>query len=65
MRRNSTTKALAAAAALLAAAQVVEADEWARWRGPAQTGVSGESGLVSSWSPENRSKNRSRGTVQS
>ena len=51
MRRNPTIKLLAAAAAL-AAASVVTAGEWARWRGPAQTGASEETGLISSWSPQ-------------
>ncbi len=38
--------------AALAASGLAGAAEWTYWRGPAQQGVSGETGLVSSWSPE-------------
>jgi outer membrane protein assembly factor BamB len=43
--------ALAAALALPAAVLLHGAD-WPDWRGPARTGVSTETGLVSSWSPQ-------------
>ena len=43
--------ALAAALAVPAAVLVHGAD-WPDWRGPARTGVSTETGLVSSWSPQ-------------
>ncbi len=34
------------------AASVAQAGDWPAWRGPNQNGVSDETGLVSSWSPE-------------
>lgn len=43
-------KVTAAAAALVVLAPKVSADHWPQWRGPQQTGVSGETGLPVEWS---------------
>jgi outer membrane protein assembly factor BamB len=51
-RRPIACLAAAVAAAALAVAAPTRADDWTFWRGPDQVGVSGETGLVSSWSPE-------------
>jgi len=50
MKRGATRAALAALAVLLAG--MAPASEWTAWRGPTQDGVSTETGLISSWSPE-------------
>ena len=39
------------AVALLSSAVVLGGADWPEWRGPARTGVSGETGLPSRWSP--------------
>ena len=41
-----------ALALVLPAAAMLAASDWPEWRGPARTGVSAETGLPSSWSPE-------------
>lgn len=43
---------VSALAAVLLLPSALGASEWAQWRGPYQTGVSPETGLVSSWSIE-------------
>jgi outer membrane protein assembly factor BamB len=55
--RRSRTGRIASAALLtlgciLALVDPIGAEEWTHWRGPTQNGVSGETGLISSWSPE-------------
>jgi outer membrane protein assembly factor BamB len=45
------TAALTAVALILVTTGPALAD-WSSWRGPSQNGVSGETGLVSSWSPD-------------
>jgi len=55
-RRASVARSALVALTVVATALVVaapaRADGWTFWRGPDQRGVSGETGLVSSWSPE-------------
>ncbi len=48
MRTHTVVKALALI--LLLAGLPASADEWTNWRGPYHTGVSDETGLISSWS---------------
>ena len=49
---NVRTAVLAALGSCLAATGLTVAGEWHAWRGPHQNGVSDETGLVSSWSPD-------------
>jgi len=49
--RRSEAAALTVVVLFLVATSPAVAD-WSSWRGPTQNGVSGETGLVSSWSPE-------------
>ncbi len=46
----SKSTGAAALLGLFAVAQVAAGDDWFNWRGPARNGVSGEKGLVSTWS---------------
>ena len=43
---------VAVAVSALGAGSALWAEDWPSWRGPRQNGVSGETGLISSWSPE-------------
>ena len=45
-------RVLLAGLLLVAAVGAIPASEWPSWRGPAHDGVSGETGLVSSWSED-------------
>ena len=50
MRSMTTVRILAVALALAGGAVPAAAGEWPSWRGPANDGVSAETGLISSWS---------------
>ena len=52
MIETTPRRSLRLAVALVAAVPAMAlAGDWAAWRGPNQNGVSGETGLVESWSP--------------
>ena len=52
MRSSSLLTKLSLMLLIVLAGGPLAAGEWPNWRGPGQTGVSPETGLVSKWSPE-------------